>query len=231
MEPIDYWKLCTEYSVVQAALLTCGHDPDALQYVVEIRDKKPAGYSAVRSALYNAIMGGNLHANTRFKQEDFGNTETLDIHETTIHVTDLARFLKARGFWAPVFDRPLVDQMQASGSLAYPPKLAAANKAWAAVTASPDLLRGRSPKQALDKWLSDNAADLGLLNPDGSLNRTGIEEICKVANWKPSGGATPTPSPSEPVRSTPLVRLPDHRNATASRPPRENFDLDDEIPF
>ena len=113
-----------------------------------------------------------------------------------------------------------------------PPKLAAAIKAWSAVSGYPARLRGKSPKQAIADWLVENAGTLGLHNRDGSINRTGIEEICKVANWKPGGGATPTPALATlaPVAAArPLIRLPP--------PPAESVrrdfsaDLDDEIPF
>ena len=55
-----------------------------------------------------------------------------------------------------------------------------------------------------------------------------------MANWKPEGGATPTPSAAKvesPAR--PLIRLPDPRPAVRESGPRETFsaDLDDEIPF
>jgi len=75
----------------------------------------------------------------------------------------------------------------------YAPKLAAANDAWKAVTSDKTWLRGRSPKKAIELWLKENAARYGLLNKDGTPNATGIEEIAKVANWKPAGGAPTTP--------------------------------------
>lgn len=220
MEPIDYWKLCSQYSIVQAALLTCGHVPDDYQYDVERQAKTPTGYVAVRSALYNAVLSGRLKAIQRPCYDNDGNPYGMDVTETLIDVDDLAQFLRSSGFQAPFFDRPSNNQALLAGGPAVPPKLAAANKAWAAVAAHPSLLIGRSPKQALEKWLSENAADLRLLNRDGTINRTGIEEICKVANWKPSGGATPTPSLTGPTQSAPLISL-----------PAPGHDLDDDIPF
>ncbi len=75
---------------------------------------------------------------------------------------------------------------------AFPKKLAAAIRAFDEVTNNPDLLKGKSPKQALEKWLLGHAEECGLIKPDGKPNKEGIEQICKVANWKPKGGATPT---------------------------------------
>jgi len=79
------------------------------------------------------------------------------------------------------------------------------------------------------KWLTEHAAELGLLNKEGRPNLTGIEEICKVANWKPEGGATPTPTSEAYPSQRPLIRLPEPAKPT----PRRSFsaDLDDAIPF
>lgn len=76
----------------------------------------------------------------------------------------------------------------------YAPKLAAAVRAWNEVT-SAEALNGKTPKKALEVWLRKHANEYGLTSKDGNPNELGIEEICKVANWKPSGGASPTPTP------------------------------------
>lgn len=72
----------------------------------------------------------------------------------------------------------------------YAPKLAAALSAWLAVDANPV---GKTPKQALQDWLTANAARFGLQSAIGSLNQQGIEECAKIANWNPTGGAPRTP--------------------------------------
>ena len=72
----------------------------------------------------------------------------------------------------------------------YAPKLAAAVKAWQSVTDAGK----KSPKQALDKWLREHAAEFGLTNDEGKPIEQAIEECSKVANWKPGGGATKTPT-------------------------------------
>ena len=74
----------------------------------------------------------------------------------------------------------------------YAPKLAAAVNAWLAVQAMPDT-KGKSVKEALKKWLRENAATYGLTDDDGKANETGIDEVSKVANWEPKGGAPKTP--------------------------------------
>ncbi len=62
-----------------------------------------------------------------------------------------------------------------------------------------------------------------MLKQDGELNKAGIEEICKVANWKPEGGATPTPV-APPARPTSAP-------VQAQELPAYDVNLDDEIPF
>ena len=75
----------------------------------------------------------------------------------------------------------------------YAPKLAATVNAWLAL--DDDLaIQGKSPKQALSKWLREHAADFRLSDDDGKPNETGIEECAKVANWQDKGGAPKTPA-------------------------------------
>lgn len=71
----------------------------------------------------------------------------------------------------------------------YAPKLAAAVRAWQFVTEP----NGKHPKQALTKWLRDHAEEFGLVDDKGKPNETGIDEVAKVANWQPGGGAPKTP--------------------------------------
>jgi len=72
----------------------------------------------------------------------------------------------------------------------YAYKLAAAVRAWLALDGS----ENKPPIPTISVWLESRASELGLVNrKDGSVNRTGIEECAKVANWRPLGGATKTP--------------------------------------
>jgi len=74
----------------------------------------------------------------------------------------------------------------------YTTKLAAAVLAWQAAGKTPDK-PGKTPKQTIEEWLRAHVAELGLINPDGTPNATGISEIAKVANWRPTGGVPKTP--------------------------------------
>ena len=230
MNPIDYWKLCAEFSIVQAALLICGACPDDLQYEVEARTKqRPEGYIGVRTALLNAVQTKSLKA--MIVEEDPSNHNgppPISLHETLISGHDLNLFLKSKNMRSEFFEAYATAEAPSDGNgQQFPTKLNAAIKAWSAVTSDPELLRRKSPKQALKKWLTDNAATLGLLNKSGKPNQTGIDEICKVANWKPEGGATPTKSSEVPSPSRPLIHLPSQVKMVDVAP----NDLDEEIPF
>ncbi len=76
----------------------------------------------------------------------------------------------------------------------YAPKLAAAVNAWLAVTSDEKYQdKGKSVKHNLECWLRDHAEQYGLTKGDGQPSNTAINEIAKVANWNPTGGAPKTP--------------------------------------
>lgn len=112
--------------------------------------------------------------------------------KTTVSRDDLISWLKSKGFNSGFFfpnaqDADSPDYLDPANPR-YAPKLAAAVKAWQAVT----IPVGKTPKQALLKWLRENAAEFELSNKEGKPNETAIEETAKVANWQ-SGGPPKTP--------------------------------------
>jgi len=236
LDRLDYWKICNDFTVVQAALIVCGISPEQQQWKVERTTDSlcPPGYVAIRTALRHGLQNGSIKPTKPFYQTDDEGEETryFDIEQTTISASEVDRFLRSVGSYCEFFDEVARNNAPSDAVRSpMPPKLAAAVKAWEAVSSDSGRLRGRSPKQALEQWLLENAKDLGLINRGGQPNRTGIEEICKVANWKPEGGATPTPAAIEEAVGTiaaqdrPLVKLP------PPPPPPAPWDLDDEIPF
>jgi len=219
MNPLAYWALCPTFSIVQAAFLFCGRDPSHIDRHSEAQAQYlPDGYVPVRTALVNAISRGLLPAEVRFEWYDNERSDTIDVHETQIARKDLDRFFAGAPIAGHFFGEGGNGLGPAGSNAQLPPKLNAALRAWTAVTSDPLLLRGKSPKQALRTWLTAHALELGLRKRDGELNEAGIEEICKVANWKPEGGATPTPSAMPaPVQEDDFVQY--------------GADLDDELPF
>lgn len=202
MESLDYWRLCDHLSIIQAALLIVGCDPSSDANYVEgwSPENRPAGYEAAKTAISNALKRGAIQGDW-VKETEYdinGNFDgwkdgTIVLQESQVEVYSLRNWLAERGIKAGFFfpdDTAAPDYLDPRHPR-YAPKLAAAVKAWQA--AESESLSGRSPKQALVKWLRQNAAKYGLSDEDGKPNETGIEEAAKVANWQPGGGAPKTP--------------------------------------
>lgn len=247
MEDMDYWRLCDELSVIQASFLMIDYDPSGCENL-DNWSQLPRGYEACFTALKNAVNSGTLPAVIRKNAKDEMNFATqskilttyfdppIDWHLTTIKVLDLKVFLKDRGVKTGFFfpqssdDRDYLDENNPN----YAPKLAAAIHAWEAVRSDVSRLRGKTPKQALSKFLRENAAHYGLTKDDGNPNESGIEEICKVANWKPEGGAakTPTTNGTHPmVADNPTTPKQLQKNKGLVSSPTISQAEHDEIPF
>lgn len=116
-----------------------------------------------------------------------------DWNLTTVHIDALRAWLTNRGictgfFFPTATDTP--DYLDPNHPR-YAPKLAAVVRAWQA-TGDESATKGKSAKQALSKWLRENAASFKLSDEEGKPNETGIEECAKVANWQDKGGAPKT---------------------------------------
>jgi hypothetical protein len=127
-----------------------------------------------------------------------GSWETVDqisMTGTRVKVEDLKEWLASRGFKSGFFFPEAVDlpDFLDRKHACYSPKLAAAVEAWRDVGANPELIKGKTVKQALLTWLRKNAGRFGLTKDDGNPNEQGIEEIAKISNWDTRGGAPKTP--------------------------------------
>jgi hypothetical protein len=67
IDGLDYWRLCDELSVVQAALLIVGVDPSGRDEGIDnqVPARRPKGYNAAKAALVNAVNGKRLAATYR----------------------------------------------------------------------------------------------------------------------------------------------------------------------
>jgi hypothetical protein len=195
MDPLDYWRLCDEVSVVQAALLIVGEDPAVAQEYISgwVPDKRPKGYDAAKAALLNAIHGKRLAAIVPEAEDEDGVRMVL-WDDAKISVDTLRTWLTSRGvrtgFFFPLPEGP---DYLSDFHPNYSQKLAAAIEAWTAVSGDAELRRGKSVKQALIIWLRQHANEFGLAKEDGNPNEQGIEEVAKIANWDTRGGAPKTP--------------------------------------
>lgn len=204
MEGLDYWRLCDELSVIQAALLIAGNDPSSDQVYVERwePENRPIGYEAAKAAITNALRAGVIKGKLipLYDYDINGNNvgaieNSIDIAGSSVVVESLRGWLSSRGirsgfFFPNATDAP--DYLDKNNPR-YAPKLAAAVGAWLA-TGAAEALKGKSAKQALAKWLREHAAEFKLSGDEGTPNETGIEECAKVANWQEKGGAPKTPS-------------------------------------
>jgi hypothetical protein len=196
-DALDYWRLCDELSVVQAALLIVGEDPSKLQHRMDTTppENRPAGYDAAKAALMNAINRKRLPAGIA-ERDDTDCPGEVDWHRTIVAVEDIKLWLRSRGigtgffFPAPEVGPDYLSEFHPN----YSPKLAAAIEAWEAVSGDDQLRRGKTVKQALVIWLRQHANEFGLTKEDGNPNEQGIEEVAKIANWDTKGGAPKTPS-------------------------------------
>ena len=235
MHPLDYWTTANALNVYQLSLLMAYYDPsDFDQHYAGNWSKAAKATTNVHIvAIKNAVTAGIITPSVRVLHDEGG----IDWGDTLISVPDFREWLTSRGITGTLFHHRVSrdDDIADNCGPFYAPKLRAAVDAWMAVTIEPELWRGKSPKKALEAWLRENAATYGLVNKDGSPNTTGIEEIAKVANWKPTGGAPATPAaatlpPVQPELSLGFWKTPPQ---VPEKPPYSSqiADLDDDIPF
>lgn len=200
MKPLAYWHLCTRFTIVQAALLIIGHDPGGVAGNVEevALPERPPGYEAAKAALVAAVVSGEITwrpnddgSNHPIEDVEVAST-AVDLHQNLIDLDRLKKWLAWAGFKSNFFFDQISDQPDYLDPThaRYAPKLAAAIRAWQAV-GEPS---GKSPKQALEKWLREHAADFGLTDGAGNPVALAMSECSTVANWRPGGGASKTPS-------------------------------------
>lgn len=209
-----YWRLCDDFTVIEAALLIVDEDPSNFPEQMEIvsEQDRPNNFTPVFSALKRAILNGVLYAtifrekitSDEFLSGDYKYHEwerddkdgliakiEPSWHRTTIVLFDLKEWLRSRGFTSCFFfsNETNLPGYKDPSHPNYAPKLAAAVEAWETVNSDPELMRNLTPKQAIVVWLRKNADRFNLTKQDGNPNEQGIEEVAKVANWKPGGPA------------------------------------------
>lgn len=244
MDRINRWKLADELTVYQVALLIAGYDP--VEFEEDGANRWPKEVNRDISPFLNALKNAARCQKLKFTPvaRGFGDyADDIDWDSSTIDIESLCEWLRKRnyrdGFFVERDDH--VDKISDPSGEYYAPKLAAALRAWNEVTADPAALNGKTPKKALEIWLRKHANEYGLTGKDGNPNELGIEEICKVANWKPGGGASPTPAlltdePASPISEGWSRKTRPNSPTPKSKPPtpRPNptlVSIDDDIPF
>ena len=227
MEAWEYWTLLDHLTIVQAALMAANLNPSEWEHEIEgMRpDEQPNSYSPLRSLILNAVNRRYIAADIAESYDQEGMYEGTSVYNTRISRAVLIEYFAEKGIKSIYFkDNKEHEDQYNKNSPFYSPKLAAANEAWKAVTTEKHRLNKCTPKQALEKWLEENASRYGLLNSDGSFNKNGIEEVAKIANWKTKGGAPQlTAIYEEPEKE------PSKANSQQTLNPFD--DLDSEFPF
>lgn len=239
MRGIDFWRLADELSVLQAALLICGIDPSGKEYSVERNSKKPEGYEAIKHSLIVSIQNGTLDGREIRHVDPQYEEEYVDINQTLMKVDSLKKWLREKGIQRHFFFFPEEPEGEflSEDNPRYSPKLAAAVRAWQAM--DDETLHEKTPKQSVIVWLRKHSAKYDLQDKDGKLKEGTIEEIAKIVNWNPKGGAPSTPygtgsieamidSKSNKEASQAFSVL---REKTIEESIKNEFDLDPDIPF
>lgn len=196
MDSLDYWRLCEELTIVQAALLIIGEDPSGDNQYVEGWDanSQPKGYIAAKEGISRALKTGAIAgSHVPLYELDINGNRTCafegstDFKSSTVDVASLREWLRSRGFATGFFfpnATGVPDYLDPSHPR-YARKLAACVNAWLSVTSNPKT----SPKMAIEKWLRENAATYGMTDADGNVIKKNIKDCSTVANWNETGGA------------------------------------------
>jgi hypothetical protein len=182
-----------------------------------------ASVQAAFAGMVNAINGCKLKAELRYdaeprytagmdnlmergywRNEDVGEVTDEDGSQyvidripnwgrTTVSRADLVEWLENCGVQPSFFFPNETDSVDYLNNRhpRYSAKLAASVAVWRAME-DENLRRGVSTADAMRTWLESRYKELGLVW-NGGVNKTGIQEVAKVANWDTSGGAPKTP--------------------------------------
>jgi hypothetical protein len=248
MDSHAIWKYVSHLNIFQAALLMMGIDPSGSrekqfsEWSPELRLRADPYLTMLRTA----IETGKLEPDKIAHITDAYDPEDIDWQETLIEAKRIGDWMRSINFSNAFFtpDIPTNDPILDRHSEFYAPKLAAAVTAWREVTSDEGKWIATSPKKAIRRWLYDHAAEFGLLNDEGKPIEQTIEDISKIANWRPDGGAPPTPrNMANPRRGSNITQPPPPRNPSTPRlKPTQEFvpsptpkpkkpDFDDDIPF
>ena len=193
------WKAHERFSIHDAALLMFGIAPEGENYnLLRFKPERdwPTNMLAVVKLLKDQLEKEAIQGELKRLHDINANIPDVDIEESIVEAASLRCFLKQKG----IYDNFFNDEDEASASYLdktnenYAPKLAAAVNAWLEVTSDYDNHKGSTPKQKIETWLRKNAVNYDLIRDDGKQNESAITNISAIANWRPEGGASKTPT-------------------------------------
>ena len=177
---ILFWLKLDKWHLHETALLFVDVDPDSFdkkftnlitfrEYTFDVYADLESKYNDLRRILFDSDIEQDTPKN--WIERALAKKIAIPWLEFAIH----------KGFYKPEAklakaEKPLFDKASAT----YPPELDIAIQAWQAVTNN--LGKGKAPKAQIIAWLDANAKLSGIAK----------KRIATVANWKKTGGATPT---------------------------------------
>ncbi|MFC2952292.1 hypothetical protein ACFOOP_10155 [Marinicaulis aureus] len=235
MDSIDFWKLCDQLSIVHAALLVAGYNPSDHQSVENVTlSGQPPGYDGAKHAILSGLRKGAIEGELKYEEPFNGNGEPyLCIHSSYVDVESLKAWLISKNVREHFFFFPeaKVSEFLDRDHPRYSPKLAAAVTAWHWLDDEAKL-EGKTPKQAVQKWLRKHAAEYGICDDDGKPNESVVDSISQIVNWRTKGGAPRTPTKQDLEEKPISART--QMSVTRQTAPKTNgtsYELDDDIPF
>lgn len=177
---LKFWAKMAIWTLDEAVALSLGKDPAKVNNstmsksgeryvpVVWLQSEFPKEYARRAELVHRAKVAGIL--TDQISPERFVRW-AVDVFDNMPDEL-LARFAAS----------PKVNEVESLAS--YPPELRAAIEAYRAIRNDPSALAGRSPREALERWLEENKPEIGF---------NARKRIATVANWSPQGGAPKTP--------------------------------------
>ena len=198
------WRLHDTLTLHQAAALIAGIDPNKIHnndasYIH--CDYDDGGlpvfsdrYKTVFYALEQAMLG-----NTLYGIKGIADNVTFIPSTTLIKLNDILIWLKRKNFTEGFFfpnTNKIPDYLDPDHPR-YAHKLAACVKVWLAME-DKNLLKGKTPKAAMELWLNSRYKELELFyrqdtsqGKAGDINQGAVTEITKIANWTTGAPKTP----------------------------------------
>ena len=207
-EKLDLWRKCPYLTIDEAMNLILYHVPPKYRFLYAEESEMPPGAVLIYRTLVKAISDFKLciylYDIKITGQDSFQTLYDLyqhlvtceDFYQNTwwhngkIATEDLKTWLKDEGFSSKFFEiKPASMPACMNSDLEeHSYKLAAAVKAWEHFYTNGLTYPKKSLKKNIEIWLTEHAEPLKLLH-NKKANKQAIEEIAKIVNWKPEGGA------------------------------------------
>ena len=213
-EFLKLWTYHESLTINEAVFLIIGINPsDAKHHSIE---NYPDQYSTILSLIIKAIGKDKLKAKIETYQIGYERPE-IDCDESIIEVNDLKEWLSSINLKPKFFfsetNLNTPDYLNKDHPR-YSEKLAACINTWVALE-DQSLTNGKSVKSAIDSYLIKNSIEFGLVHKHddpkhsykkGDITKGAKDEMIRIINWNPIGGATkareinkPTPQDTEPT--------------------------------